>query len=53
MSLQGRIAGLGDGVGSAVETFNSDPKAARLKEIRGAMTSFNFERGYRPANTKG
>jgi hypothetical protein len=32
---------IGDGIGSNVETFNSDPRAARLKEIDGSMAAFN------------
>jgi hypothetical protein len=37
---------LGDGIGATVETFNSDPKAARLKEIEGSMKHFNAVNGY-------
>jgi hypothetical protein len=40
MSRQGPID-IGDGIGANVETFNSDPRAARLKEIDGSMAAFN------------
>jgi hypothetical protein len=40
MSLQGPV-NIGDGIGTSVETFNSDPRAARLKEIEGSMEAFN------------
>jgi hypothetical protein len=40
MSRQGPI-NIGDGIGATVETFNSDPRAARLKEIDGSMAAFN------------
>jgi len=32
---------IGDGIGANVETFNSDPRAARLKEIDASMAAFN------------
>jgi hypothetical protein len=40
MSRQGPI-NIGDGIGANVETFNSDPRAARMKEIEGSMAAFN------------
>jgi len=40
MNRQGPI-NIGDGIGTNVETFNSDPRAARLKEIDGSMAAFN------------
>lgn len=36
------------GGGATVETFNSNPKAARLKEIEGSMAAFNASNGYTP-----
>jgi hypothetical protein len=40
MNRQGPI-NIGDGIGANVETFNTDPRAARLKEIDGSMAAFN------------
>jgi hypothetical protein len=40
MSRQGPI-NIGDGSGATVETFNSDPRAARLKEIEVSVAAFN------------
>jgi hypothetical protein len=52
MSRQGPI-NLGDGIGANVETFTNDPKAARMKEIKGSMASFNETQGFKPAKAKG
>lgn len=43
MSRQGPI-NLGDGIGANVESFNTGPRAARLKEIDGSMKIFNEAR---------
>jgi hypothetical protein len=43
MSRLGPI-NIGDGIGTHVETFNSDPRAARLKEIEGSMKAFNADK---------
>jgi hypothetical protein len=43
MSRLGPI-NIGDGIGTNVETFNSDPRAARLKEIEGSMQAFNADK---------
>ncbi len=43
MSRLGPI-NIGDGIGANVETFNSDPRAARLKEIEGSMAAFNADK---------
>lgn len=40
MSRLGPI-NIGEGIGANVETFNTDPRAARLKEIEGSMEAFN------------
>jgi hypothetical protein len=40
MSRQGPI-GIGDGIGANVETFNSDPRTARLKEIEVSVAAYN------------
>lgn len=52
MSRQGPI-NLGDGIGANVETFNSDPRAARLREIEVSMASFNAEKGNKPVKRNG
>jgi hypothetical protein len=45
---------LGDGIGATVETFNSDPKAARMAEIAGSMKAFNAEKsGNKPPKSNG
>lgn len=43
MNRQGPI-NIGDGIGTSVETFNSDPRAARLKEIEVSMAAFNADK---------
>jgi hypothetical protein len=40
MSRLGPI-NIGEGIGANVETFVTDPRAARLKEIDGSMAAFN------------
>jgi hypothetical protein len=50
MSRQGPI-NLGDGIGANVETFNSDPRAARMKEIEGSMKVFNADKNGTRATT--
>jgi hypothetical protein len=45
MNRQGPI-NIGDGIGANIETFSSDPRAARLAEIEGSMKSFNASRGF-------
>lgn len=52
MNQQGPI-NLGDGIGATVETFNSDPRAARMKEIKENVASFNAAMGYTPAKING
>jgi hypothetical protein len=43
MSRLGPI-NIGDGIGTNVETFNSDPRAARMKEIEVSMAAFNADK---------
>lgn len=43
MSRQGPI-NIGEGIGTSVETFNSDPRAARLKEIEVSVAAFNADK---------
>jgi hypothetical protein len=43
MAQQGPI-NIGDGIGTSVETFNSDPRAARLKEIEISVAAFNADK---------
>jgi hypothetical protein len=43
MSRLGPI-NIGDGIGANVETFNSDPRAARMKEIEVSVAAFNADK---------
>lgn len=43
MDRQGPL-NIGEGIGANVETFNSDPRAARLKEIEVSVAAFNADK---------